>query len=200
MMDSVLAPPDQRLWADLHERMRAFVGRRVRDPHSADDVAQDVLLRLHRSLGDLRADDRLDAFAYRVARNAIVDHYRSRAAAKEVPAAPEDLAERIGAEPETAEARGVHELAGCLRPLVDRLPDPYRDALTLTDLGDLSQVQAAKRSGLSVPGMKARVQRGRRQLRELLAECCEVALDEASGVTEIQRKRSCGCGPGESCG
>src|ERR687898_779152 len=79
------------LWKDLHERLRGFVGRRIGDPHTADDVAQEVLLRLHRSMGELRAEDRLDAFAYRIARNAIIDPYRSRASARETPAEPDDL-------------------------------------------------------------------------------------------------------------
>ena len=71
------------LWRELHARLRGFVRARISDPDAADDVAQEVLLRLHRNLGALRAEDRLDAFAYRIARNAIIDHYRSRATAKE---------------------------------------------------------------------------------------------------------------------
>ena len=71
-----------QLWRDLHARLRGFVGARIADPEAADDVAQEVLLRLHRSLAALRTEDRLDAFAYRVARNAIIDHYRARAIAK----------------------------------------------------------------------------------------------------------------------
>src|SRR5215208_2539004 len=141
------------LWAELHERLRQFVGRRIGDPDAADDVAQEVLLRLHRSLGDLRFEDRLDAFAYRIARNAIIDHYRSRASAKETPAAPDELNERIDADGDTDEdpneARGRQELARCLEPLVKRLAEPYRQALTLTDLGNLSQVEAARVAGLS---------------------------------------------------
>jgi len=85
------------LWSDLHERLRGFIGRRIGDPDAADDVAQEVLLRLHRSLGDLRVEERLDAFAYRIARNAIIDHYRSRASTMETPAEPDDLHARIDA-------------------------------------------------------------------------------------------------------
>src|SRR5215211_7847856 len=81
--------------AELHARLRAFVGGRISDPDAADDVAQEVLLRLHRNLGALRAEDRLDAFAYRIARNAIIDHYRSRATAKETPEAPDELIARF---------------------------------------------------------------------------------------------------------
>src|SRR4051794_25779526 len=111
---------DEQLWRDLQARLGAFVGRRIGDPHAAEDVAQEVLVRLHRSLGELRIHDRLDAFAYRIARNAIIDHSRATASAKEMPAAPDDLIARIeaGGEAERGadEATGRRELARCLEP------------------------------------------------------------------------------------
>jgi len=185
--------------ADLHDRLRTFVGRRIDDPHAADDVAQEVLLRLHRHLGDVRSEERLDAFAYRIARNAIIDHYRSRASAKESASAPDDVAARIeatsGSDDDVDEAGGRRELARCLRPLVRRLPDPYREALTLTDLGDLSQVDAAELAGVSVPGMKSRVQRARMQLHELLTSCCDVTLDRSEHIADVRRTGPCACTP-----
>lgn len=189
--------PDVDVWRTLNARLAAFVGRRIGDPHAAEDVAQEVLLRLYRSLDQLRAGDRLEAFAYRIARNAIIDHYRSTANAKEVPSASDDLFGRIdadaGAKGEPDGVTGLHELAGCLRPLVQRLPHRYREALTLTDLGELSQVQAAQAAGLTVPGMKARVRRGRAQLRELLVRCCDLARDEDRRITRVERTGPCSC-------
>lgn len=191
--------PRDELFTGLYERLRGFVGRRIGDSDAADDVAQEVLLRLHRSLGDLRIEDRLDAFAYRIARNAIIDHYRARASAKETPAARDDLIARIDADGDTDEdpneAQGRQELARCLEPLVRRLPEPYREALTLTDLGKLSQVEAARVTGLSVPGMKTRVQRARAQVHELLTACCDVALDSDRHIVEVQRTGPCACTP-----
>ena len=204
-LDGLRMPVDTRraprveLFTGLHERLRGFVGRRIGDPDAADDVAQEVLLRLHRNLGDLRIEDRLDAFAYRIARNAIIDHYRSRAHAKEIPAAPDELIARVDADGDTDEdpneANGREELARCLEPLVRRLAEPYRQALTLTDLGNLSQVEAARVAGLSVPGMKTRVQRARAQVHQLLTDCCDVALDEDRHIAEVQRTGPCACTP-----
>ncbi len=190
--------PDIELWRTLNARLVAFVRRRVGDPHAAEDVAQEVLLRLYRGLDQLRAGDRLDAFAYRTARNAIIDHYRSTASAKELPSPPDALLERIDADGGTDDdpdaVAGPQELARCLQPLVRRLPDRYREALTLTDLGELSQVQAAEAVGLTVPGMKARVQRGRAQLHELLVRCCDVAHGEDLRISR-ERTGPCACAP-----
>ena len=187
------------LWTDLHERLRGFVGRRIGDPHAADDVAQDVLLRLHRSMGGLRVEDRLDAFAYRIARNAIIDHYRSRASERETPAEPDDLVTHLDAGADSdqeSDGDGARqELARCLAPLIRQLPEPYREALTLTDLGKLSQVEAAQVVGLSIPGMKARVQRARAQVHEALTGCCAVALDDSRHITDVQRTGPCACPP-----
>jgi RNA polymerase sigma-70 factor (ECF subfamily) len=80
--------------------------------------------------------------------------------------------------------------------LIERLSPLYRQALELTEFDGISQVDAAAALGLSVSGMKARVQRGRAQLRELLLECCEVQLDRRRQVTDV-RSRGAGCG---SCG
>jgi RNA polymerase sigma-70 factor, ECF subfamily len=195
--NSAGVPGDDELWRTLNARLAAFVRRRIGDPHAAEDVAQDVLLCLHRALGDLRDRDRLDAFAYQVARNAIIDHYRSTAGAKELPSAPDDLvawidvADPIGAEPEAV--ADTRELVLCLQPLVRRLPDRYREALRLTDLGELSQVQATQVVGLSSPGMKARVQRGRAHLHTLLTRCCAIALDHDRRVIGFQRSGPCAC-------
>jgi RNA polymerase sigma-70 factor, ECF subfamily len=186
------------LWRKLHGRLRGFVRARISDPEAADDVAQEVLLRLHRNLGALRAEDRLDAFAYQIARNAIIDHYRSRATARETPEAPDELVARADADGDNEQepdSGARQELARCLAPLIRQLPEPYREALTLTDLGKLSQVEAAQVVGLSVPGMKARVQRARAQVHELLTGCCAVALDSRRQISDVQRTGPCACAP-----
>lgn len=91
-------------------------------------------------------------------------------------------------EPESAphELRSV--LANCIPPLLPRLPPLYRQALELTELGGASQVDAAADLDISVSGMKARVQRARRQLGELIEACCEVTLDARRAVVDLDTR------------
>jgi RNA polymerase sigma-70 factor, ECF subfamily len=198
---SLTSPPLQPaagvMWAEMHERLRAFVARRVNDQAVVDDLAQEIMLRLYAHMGRLREQERLDAWAYQIGRNVIADHWRDRAANRELPFDPQ-LEDRLAARPEPAdedEAEQLRtEIASCLAPMVERLPEPYREAIRLTDLGAHTQTQAAAALGLSVPGMKARVQRGRAQLRELLRACCRIELDRRGQVAELEPKGSGSCG------
>ncbi len=180
-------------WTELRARLRSFVARRLGDQPSAhEDLVQEILIRLHRGLPKLRERDRLDAFAYQIARNAIADHHRR--GHREEPVAPESFDQAAGTESDEDEAaEGRARLAHCLRPVIERLDDDYREALLLTDLGDLSQAEAARRLGISAPGMRSRVQRGRARVREELAKCCQVELDAASQIDEVERVGPCAC-------
>ena len=108
----------------------------------------------------------------------------------------------MGTVPPDDEAEPRAELARCLSPLVGRLPERYRRSLELTELEGRTQAEAAALLGLSVSGMKARVQRARRLLRDLLLDCCHVELDRRGAVTG-HRPRSgpsaCGRGGGACC-
>jgi RNA polymerase sigma-70 factor (ECF subfamily) len=192
-----LSSPDA-MWAELHARLRAFVARRVPDPIVVDDLAQEILVRLYTHFGRLRQQERLDAWAYQVARNAIADYWRDRAARREIPF-DDELSERLASlqdlEGDEEADRHRSEIASCLAPMVESLAEPYREAILLTDLGDRKQAEAAAELGLSVPGMKARVQRGRAQLRELLHACCRIELDRRGQIADFEGRNagSCGC-------
>jgi RNA polymerase sigma-70 factor (ECF subfamily) len=54
------------------------------------------------------------------------------------------------------------------------------------ELDGLTQQAAAKRMGISLSGMKSRVQRGRTQLKQRLDECCVIELDRRGGVREFE--------------
>lgn len=194
-----MTPSTEGVWAELHANIRGFVGRRVRQPADVDDIVQRVFLQVHRALPTLRDADRLHAWIYRTTRRAIADYYRAPAR-REVPAgAAVDLVpvEQPGEDTvDENEKSALQELAACLTPLIGNLGAIDQEALRLVELEGLTQVEAADRLGLSVSGMKSRVQRARSHLRSALDDCCRVALDRRGGVLGYEaRAGSCG-----SCG
>ncbi|MEO7732128.1 MAG: sigma-70 family RNA polymerase sigma factor [Kofleriaceae bacterium] len=183
-MNAAAAP-----WQDVAARLRPFLARRVA-PTEIDDVLQDVFLRLQRGLPGLRDEERFTSWLFQIARNSVAEHLRVRArhpltgapADADAPAAPTDDDREV-----------AHSLAGCVSMFVARLSSPYREAVTLVELEGLTVREAAEMVGISVSGMKSRVQRGRAQLRQLFDECCEIALDVRGKVIDYTpRPRPCG--------
>ena len=191
-----MSPATDATWHALHSRLRAFVSARVGNPADVDDILQEVFLRIHRHIDGLERADRLQAWVYQITRNAIVDHYRASGTRRDVPYGHTHLIE-LGESPplpdETGGTSPEQELAGCLSPMLAQLPDHAREALVLTELEGVRQNVAAKQLGLSVSGMKSRVQRARRQLKELLLECCHIELDRGGGIVDYRLL------PGHSC-
>ena len=147
-------------------------------------------MRLYRSAGKLRDEQALEGWMYRIARSAIIDHYR-RSAVRPEPLDPEQVERhRPTQQPDTPDP---HEsLAACLAPLLARIPDSYRTALELTDLGHLTQDQAADQLNLSTSGMKSRVQRGRRMLRDEVIKCCRIELDARGALSDATTRNDSG--------
>jgi RNA polymerase sigma-70 factor, ECF subfamily len=173
----------------MRVQLRAFIARRVESPEIADDLTQDVLLRIVISQHDQLENP--TAWLYRLARNVIIDHYRarqSRARLASDPARGPDATDDPYAEaPEQAQ----RELATCLHSLVDQLAEPYRSAVTAVDLQSQTHAEAARAIGLSISGMKSRVQRGRIQLRQLLTDCCRVHLGATGGISSYEPTNGC---------
>lgn len=188
----------EAVWSEFSGRLRTFIARRVRHPEDADDLLQEVFLRIHRSSGTLERADRLPAWLFQITRNALTDHYRAHdARSRHVGGAPQDAAaEPVIPEDET---RDEQELAACLAPMLDLLPPSYREAVALTALQGVPQHEAAQRLGLSVSGMKSRTQRGRARLRELLLRCCQVDFDRRGGVAGFRSRGGGTCGSGGGC-
>lgn len=193
-MDSAAHGSDtQAIWLEFGARLRGFIVRRVRSEADAEDILQEVFLRIHRHAGSVNHDDRLASWLFQVTRNAIADYHRAPMRREQPEAivgeSAFDIADHASPEPsrdfESDLAR--QELSSCLRPMIERLPSPYREAVAMVDLGGEPQTEAAARLGLSVSGMKSRVQRGRRALKEILVECCPVQLDAGGRVVDFDR-------------
>lgn len=185
------------IWADVGTSVAQFVRRRVRDPHQADDIVADVMVRIHQHLDTLDDRDRVTAWVFRIARNAITDHYRRTGRRRETPTAVLESPGSDGADAWLSESSDVlAEVAACVRPLVAALPDDYRRALELTDLDGRTQAEAARLEGISFSGMKSRVQRGRRQFADLVRQCCDLTTDVRGELIDVRRRADgCGCPP-----
>jgi RNA polymerase sigma-70 factor (ECF subfamily) len=183
-------PTLESIFGTFHTRLRRFILKRVNDEATAGDILQDVFLKIHLRMSTLQDSDRLEAWVYQIARNAIIDHYRRPdrfVPIDEILPAPE---------PEATEPDAAGEIAASMREMAESLPEPYREALLLTEFGGLSQQQLADRLGISLSGAKSRVQRARQKIRDDLLTCCHFEFDRYGRVVDFWEH--CCCCSGES--
>ncbi len=187
------------IWSEFGDGLKGYIERRVGSPDDAEDILQDVFLRIHVGLERLDDRERLAGWIYRITSNAITDFYRKRARAGTATERLESEARvaEQGSEPEgeTDDVERDRSVARYVGTLVDTLPAKYREAVRLTELERMTRKEAAARARISESGMKSRVQRGRAQLKEALLECCAVELDRRKGIIDVRERApdSCDC-------
>jgi len=172
------------LWNQYCSRLLAFIRRRVSDDSEAEDILQEVFIRIHRNLCCSTEWNKPESWIYQITRNLIIDHYRRRRESIEIP-------ENLPSEEDIPEDDIESGLALSLKETIDVLPEPYRQALILTEYQGLSQKELAELLGISHSGAKSRVQRAREKLRDLLLTCCHFELDRRGRVIDYYERCCC---------
>lgn len=149
------------------ETFVAFTRKRVGDPHLAEDLVQESLVK---ALGSGRkpvAGENTVAWFYRILRRTIIDLYRRRAArSRALDQFEQDLAES----PSRSDAR---VLCACFRRLLPAVPEAYRELLERIDLQGEEPGIVAQELGLTRNNLTVRLYRARRYLRDALSTNCQ---------------------------
>ncbi len=153
---------------DHLDALRSFVRQRIDDPELAADVLQDSLLKALRASEDLRAEERLLPWFYRILRHGIVDAYRSRGLDENrLAELRTELTSASLEDPEVAKT-----VCACLHTLLPALKPDYAELIREIDLGDTPPGDLAERLGITRNNLKVRHHRARAQLRKRLEESC----------------------------
>lgn len=116
----------------VHEDLRAFIGKRVGSEAEADDILQEVYFRMHRSRDQLNDPDRLISWMFQITRHVIIDYYRSPERRRKIPVGLTTDLEKHDADSSSAlDSDATTELSNCLRPMLERLSGEYREAIRL---------------------------------------------------------------------
>jgi RNA polymerase sigma-70 factor, ECF subfamily len=173
------------IWQTFNAPLENFVRSRVQDEEVVKDILQDVYIKIHKHISTLKDETRLRAWVYQIARNTIYDYYRMA----HTDILPEDIP--VISEDEEQDEIAIR-LANSVKAMIIFLPEEYREAVWLAEVENIPQKEIAARLGLSVSGAKSRVQRGRKLLKELFLQCCEVQFDRQGKVlTYYERCEDC---------
>jgi RNA polymerase sigma-70 factor (ECF subfamily) len=177
-------PDTATIWENFGKHLLQFIRRRVEDDAVAEDLLQEVFLRIHARIETLEDQSKIESWIYQIARNVVIDHYRSRRELVQLPENVFSVAMHNGPEPEET-------LSHSLREMAEALPEPYRQALLLTEYEGLTQAALAAKLGISVSGAKSRVQRAREKIKDALLTCCHFELDRFGHIIDYWEHCCC---------
>jgi RNA polymerase sigma-70 factor (ECF subfamily) len=168
------------LIGEFHQPIYGLIYRIVNDPSDAADTTQDVFLKVFRGMKHFHGESSLKTWIYRIALHEAANRRRwwFRHKAQETPIDPvvagegefsgEDRLVDQGESPFEKFAHGEVQMA--VEQALQQVPEPYRTALILRDLEEMSYEEIAEVLAISLGTVKSRITRGRAALRKKLTE------------------------------
>ncbi|MEW6599333.1 MAG: sigma-70 family RNA polymerase sigma factor [Nitrospirota bacterium] len=184
----------QEVYNAFHDKIHRYLAR-LAGEDEAEDLTQEVFLKVGRSLHNFRGNSQLSTWIYRIATNTATDRFRGKS--REVTDAGSDI---FGPEHEGTEQAVSHSLSAeravikkemndCIRDIIKDLPENYRTALSLSELEGFSNKEIAEITGTSVENVKVRLHRARSELKKRLSLKCTFYRDERNELA-CDRKNS----------
>jgi RNA polymerase sigma-70 factor (ECF subfamily) len=159
---------DPRAFEDLVRRYQHRVFgvalRMLQSPAEAEDIAQDVFLRVHRAIGTFRGDAKLSTWLYGITSNLCLNRLTS--ASRTRTRHDEDAVMRARSDaPDATAAMERSEVEAALHQAITELPDERRIVVVLRDLEGLSYEEIAEALDLEVGTVRSRLHRARMDLK-----------------------------------
>lgn len=183
----ICAENTECLWQEFAAPLRSFLRARTNSAADAEDLLQEVFVRIQKRLPTLHDTSKIQGWVYRIARNVVIDHYRTRR---------EHVATDFDAEAGDPAGENEVDLRPALRRFIAELPPAYREPLVRHEYQGEPLQDVATALGLTLTATKSRVRRARLLLREMLDRCCRFEFDQRGRVIDaIPRAAQCDCSP-----
>lgn len=179
-------PVFENLARDLAPSIMRYLERYVGDRTVAEDLCQETLMRMAKGLPSFAGRSSIKTWAFAIASRVAADYFR-RPDRKARIVELDEVADLMDPDRAIDERIVVDEMNGCVRAVIDSLPDTYRAALILHDIEGLSAEQTAEIGGCSIATAKIRIHRARIRLKEALQDQCDFYRDPDS-VFRCDRK------------
>jgi len=160
-------------WHQHESELRRWLLSNLKNQMAAEDLIQDVFEKAMLQGEQFCTIKNARAWLFKVARNALIDHYRAQHEQVEL---PDDMVADM------PESEAVDNLSECIPRILSELSKDDREVITLCDLNNVSQQRYAEMKGISLSAAKSRIQRARKRMRQQLENSCQIQLDETGNV------------------
>jgi RNA polymerase sigma-70 factor (ECF subfamily) len=172
----------KQVWTSYSEDLKRFIISKVKDLTIAEDILQDTFIKIHTKLHTLKDITKLKSWCFTVARNSILDHWKSANQTFEIASIKED----------TDILENLHTEQDCLKGILNNLPKKYSTPLFLSDIKGLKQKEVADQLHQSLSTTKSQIQRARKLIAKGFMDCCGFVMNkEGELVGEIKDREDC---------
>lgn len=183
------------IYTQFHQILLGFIKSKVNNHQDAEDLLQNVFIKIASRLNGLERKEKLQSWIYTIARNSIIDYYRTNANKKSL-SIEQHIEETFTEEEYIDTTKG---LDCCLINFVNQLPEEYREIIVDVEMKGIKQKDLAEKYNLAYPSVRSRVQRGREKLKQILLECCHVKWDNRGNILDVVSKSACEKGTAGDC-
>ncbi len=177
-----------------------YVLRMVQDRVEAEDLTQEVFVKVYKGISDFRGESAISTWLYRIATNLCLDHFRKKSYKQKqvtdslenpVLMGKEELSSHQSCEcaeelpPDESVIKS--ELKQYLYYFMHQLSEDYRVVIVLSDLQGLKNREIAEILGCSLETVKIRLHRARKQLKEALETCCTFYYDKNNNLQYLEK-------------
>mgnify|MGYP000008374433 CR=1 FL=1 len=167
----------------LYNPLLGYVRKRVKNQEDAEDLTQDVFLKLSKSNNN--GIDNLKSWVYTIAKNTITDYYRKKRLQTNSIENDDTFFDY-----DTVEDASI-ELGKCVTSFINQLPEEYKELMTLSELKEIPQKEIAKQLDMNYVTVRSKIQRGRKKLKELFEGCCTILQGGKGSIMDYKTKTGC---------
>lgn len=184
-----LQPSFEQLHEDYRPKVLSYL-RRFVEPAEAEDLAQEVFLKVHQNLPTFRLECRLSTWIFQIATHAALDRLKSPS--HQIFSQKSYLLDRLDeSEHHATSGHGniplQEEMCRCIHGFIEDLPVDYSAIIFLSELKELRIAEIAQVLGITPGAAKIRLHRARHALKTRMEQGCRILLDER-GELNCDRK------------
>ncbi|MFY8275413.1 RNA polymerase sigma factor SigZ [Pseudoalteromonas sp. SSDWG2] len=169
----------EQIWAEYKHSLRSFLRSKIANEADVEELLQEILLKTHLHLHQLKDQRSIKSWLFQIARNTITDFYRQQSHQQD------DLLFDVADAPEYSIKA---DLIKCIEPFLQAMPEAQADLIRKIDLEGHSQKQEAQRLGISYSTLKSRTQKSRAELKILFERCCDFEIDKHGNLIDYHQK------------
>jgi len=172
-----------KTWEDLNKHLLFFIKKRIKNKEDAEDILQDVYIKLHKNIDALTDEEKLVSWIYQITRNTINDCYKKCYRLKKVEF------EEYHIELTQEEEENLNdEILISMKKIIEELPKDSKELIKLYEFEDMSHKEISKKLEIKENTSKSRLKRAKEKLKNQLDECCVFQIDKFGNVLDYRKK------------